>query len=212
MQLPFSEREFLEVFGSYNTALWPGALALWVASVAVLVLVLRGQRIDRLVSLLLAVHWAWAAIAYHFAYFAPINPAALLFGVLFLLEALLLGWAGLKGEPIRYGYERTARHMLGIALAVYALSYPFLAMALVQPYPSTPTFGVPCPTTLFTVGLFLMSTPTLWRLAAIPLLWTAIGGSAALLLGVVTDFALLGAGVFLITYIVARMVQKRRAT
>jgi hypothetical protein len=211
MQLPFSELEFMDVFGSYNTALWPAAAALWVASLAVLSLVLCGHRIDRVVSLLLAVHWAWAGIVYHFAYFAPINPAALLFGAVFLLEALLLGWAGLKREPIRYAHERTARHMVGVALAVYALAYPFLAMTIVQPYPSTPTFGVPCPTTLFTIGFFFMSTPTFWRLAAIPLLWTVIGGSAAVLLGVVTDFALLAAGIFLITYIAVHEVQKRRA-
>lgn len=209
MQLPFSEREFLDVFVAYNTALWPAAVALWIVSLVVLLLVLRGQRIDRVVSLLLAVHWAWAGIAYHFAYFASINPAALLFGGIFLFEALLLGWAGLKREPIRYVYKRTARHMIGVVLAVYALAYPLLAMTLVQPYPYTPTFGVPCPTTLFTVGLFFMSTPALWRLVAIPLLWTVIGGSAAVLLGVVTDFALLGAGVLVITYIIAREVQKR---
>ena len=157
MQLPFSEREFIEVFGSYNTALWPAALALWVASLAIFVLVLRGQRIDRVVSLLLAVHWAWSAILYHFVYFAPINPVAYLFGALFLLEALLFGWAGLKQEPIRYVYERTTMHMIGVALAVYALSYPLFTIAFVQPYPFTPTFGVPCPTTLFTVCLLYTS-------------------------------------------------------
>lgn len=210
MQLPFSQRDFLDLFGAYNTALWPAAVALWVASLVVLLAVLRGQQIDRLASAILALHWGWAGIAYHFSYFATINPAALLFGAIFLLQALLFGWAGLKREPIRYACERTARHLIGAVLAVYALAYPLLAMALVHPYPSTPTFGVPCPTTLFTAGLFLMSTPALGRLAAIPLLWTVIGGSAALLLGVVTDFALLAAGVAVITYMVARERQKRR--
>ena len=76
-------------------------------------------------------------------------------------------------------------------------------MAFVQPYPRTPTFGVPCPTTLFTVGILMMSTPMYRRLLVIPLLWTFIGGSAALLLGVTTDFVLLAAGVLLLVYMAA---------
>ncbi|HZD54130.1 MAG TPA: DUF6064 family protein, partial [Woeseiaceae bacterium] len=44
-------------------------------------------------------------------------------------------------------------------MIVYALSYPLLAMAGVHARPRTPTFGVPCPTTLMTVGYLLMAVP-----------------------------------------------------
>jgi hypothetical protein len=202
MPLPFSEREFLDVFGAYNGALWPAAAALWVASLVALALVLRGVRIDRSVSILLAVHWAWAGIAYHLAFFASINPAARVFAAMFLLEAILLAWAGPRPSPVRYAWKRTPWSVIGAGLAAYALAYPFLAMALVQPYPRTPTFGVPCPTTIFTIGLLMMSTPPRWSLAPILLLWSVIGGSAAVLFGVTTDFALPAAGGLLLVQLV----------
>lgn len=202
MQLPFSEREFLDVFGAYNSALWPVAAVLWVASLVVFVLVLRGSRIDRSVSLLLAVHWAWAGIAYHLAFFASINPAARIFAAMFLLEAILLAWAGLGRGAVRYVWERSPWRMIGAALAAYSLAYPPLAMALVQPYPRTPTFGVPCPTTIFTIGLLMMSTPARWWPALVPLLWTVIGGSAAVLFGVTTDFVLPVAGALLLAHLI----------
>jgi uncharacterized membrane protein YjjB (DUF3815 family) len=67
----------------------------------------------------------------------------------------------------------------------------------------TPLFGVaPCPTTIFTLGMLLLSNAS-WRLFAIPLVWSIIGGSAAVLLGVPQDYGLILAGavaaIFLIT-------------
>ena len=58
----------------------------------------------------------------------------------------------------------------------------------------TPLFGVaPCPTTIFTLGLLLLSNAS-WRLFVIPLVWSAIGGSAAVLLAVPQDYGLILAG------------------
>jgi hypothetical protein len=57
-------------------------------------------------------------------------------------------------------------------------------------------FGVaPCPTTIFTMGLLLLTegrTPP--HLAIIPVLWALVGGSAVWLLGVPEDLALPIAG------------------
>jgi hypothetical protein len=63
-----------------------------------------------------------------------------------------------------------------------------------------PTFGVPCPTTIFTVGLLMLATPRLWRLSIIPVIWSVIGGSAAFLLGVSADYALPVAGIALAAF------------
>jgi len=54
----------------------------------------------RAIGWLLAAFWAWMAVAYHFAYFTRINPAAWLFGALFLVEAALFA---------RYAFDRTLR-------------------------------------------------------------------------------------------------------
>jgi len=91
---------------------------------------------------------------------------------------------------------------LGMALGCYALAYPLLSFGIGHRYPEIPTFGVPCPTTILTIGVLLAvrGGPPL-SLAVIPAVWAFIGGSAALLLGVWTDYMLLAAGVSFAGYL-----------
>lgn len=201
MRLPFTHDQFLAAFGAYNTTFWPVVLGLWVSSVLALARFLSGRPTSRLLNAILACSWLWGAM-YHFVYFAPINPAARIFGTLFVIEAALLAWSGLIRRTIRYTLGRKPHHVIGIALFVYALLYPGLALAAGLHWPNLPTFGVPCPTTLMTAGLLLTvpSTEIRW-VSVIPLLWTVIGGSAALLLGVPPDLALPVAGALLLLYL-----------
>jgi hypothetical protein len=59
-------------------------------------------------------------------------------------------------------------------------------------------FGVaPCPTTIFTFGVLLMTVrPLPWWFVALPLIWAAIGSTAAVMLAVPEDLGLLVSGVF----------------
>jgi hypothetical protein len=83
-------------------------------------------------------------------------------------------------------------------LVVYAAAvYPLLGMWTGHRYPEMPMFGItPCPVTIFTFGLLLFTTTPVSRwLLVIPLLWSPVGGSAAILLGVSQDWLLLLSGV-----------------
>ena len=72
MQLPFTREQFFDLFVAYSEALWPAAMALWIASAVIVALQLSAcHRHDRWVSALLVVHWAWSALAYHVAFFTP---------------------------------------------------------------------------------------------------------------------------------------------
>jgi hypothetical protein len=83
--------------------------------------------------------------------------------------------------------------------------YPLLSVALGHGFPTVPTFGLPCPTTIFTLGLLWWLRGGHVRiLLVIPLLWSAVGGSAAFALGVPQDLGLLVAGV------VSTILLKRR--
>jgi hypothetical protein len=64
-------------------------------------------------------------------------------------------------------------------------------------YPQLPMFGItPCPVTLFTFGLLLLTTGPVQRgLLVIPFIWSLVGASAALLLGMPQDWPLLFSGV-----------------
>jgi hypothetical protein len=61
-------------------------------------------------------------------------------------------------------------------------------MALDHVYPAQPTFGLPCPTTIFTVGMFVWLKPKApWWLLIVPLLWSGIGMTAVVYFGVLED-------------------------
>jgi hypothetical protein len=146
-----------------------------------------------MVMAILAALWAWMAVAYHALFFSRINPLAYGFAALFLFQAGVFGWHGLKtgrlalAQPV----ERPAR-IGGAMLIGYALVvYPAIALAVGQRYPAIPTFGLPCPTTIFTLGLLLWCRrPVPWVVLVVPGLWAVIATSAAVSLGVVEDYAL----------------------
>jgi hypothetical protein len=198
MNLPFSEKEFLDVFGAYNRALWPVVIALWAMTAAVVAQWLRTRRLAaRRVWSLLAVHWAWSGVVYHWLFFRRINPAALLFGALFVAQAMLfISLAATAKGEVRA--ETSPRSLLGAALAAYGLVYPFVGLALGLRYPRVPLFAVPCPTTLVTAGLLVASVRVPRVVSVIPMVWAAIGAFAAFALGIRADFALPVAGASLV--------------
>ena len=193
MTLPFTRGEFLDVFAVYNTHLWPAAALLWLATVAVVIVFAVAARPPRrLITALLAFHWAWAGIVYHGLFFTAINPAAWLFAALFLAQAIMFAW---WGAALEFSRGRSIGHAVSWTLIVCALLYPGLAWAGGLVYPRLPTFGVPCPTTILTAGVLLAVEPPLPALmTVIPIGWTVIGGSAAFVLGVDADLLLPLAG------------------
>ncbi|PVE21656.1 hypothetical protein DC522_25485 [Microvirga sp. KLBC 81] len=77
-----------------------------------------------------------------------------------------------------------------------AVLSPLLGIWLGHAYPALPLFGVtPCPVTILTFGCLLLTTkPVPWWTLVIPVLWSLVGGSAALLLDVPQDWVLLVSG------------------
>jgi len=147
------------------------------------------------------------AIGYHWAFFSAINDAAYVFGALFLLAALVFLIEGVVRDRMDFEILPGLRGWVAALLLAYAFAvYPMLGLLLTHPYPETPLFGVaPCPTTIFTLGLLLLVRhPRPWILAAIPVLWSVIGGSAAFILDVPQDLGLIAAAVLWIGVSIAR--------
>jgi len=159
-----------------------------------------------LISGLLAMHWAWSAVAYHLALFTRINPAAWLFAVLFLAQAALFIWFGVIKGHVSFTSPRPMWAPIGWTLIVYSLLYPAINIVEHGSLVNVPTFGLPCPTTIFTVGLLLLADFRSRTLAIVPVIWSVIGGSAAFLLGVHADYALpLAGGALLVSEAVRQM-------
>ena len=201
MQLPFTEEQFLDIFGTYNAALWPFIVVLWLATARVATELVRGRARGTIVSLLAAAHWAWSGVVYHALFFSRINPAAWLFAVMFVTQAFAFVWFGVVRRRLTFEWRGGLRHGLAGLLLAYSLAYPGLVLATGQSFPRAPAAGVPCPTTLFTAGLLLAAGPPVPRvLLMIPIAWSLIGGSAAVLLGIAPDLMLLVAAVLLAVY------------
>lgn len=192
--LPFTHQQFIFVFTLYNGAIWPLQPLVHVAGIVMLLWLMRPSRAcDRASVALLAAMWIWTGVVYQIGFFSRINALALAFGALFALEGVLLLEAALRGR-LAFGSTKGWRRTAGWALLVYTLLiYPLLGLVSGRNYFDLPAFGVtPCPVTLTTIGVLLLATPPLpRRLYVIPAAWTLVGGSAALLLGMPQDWALL---------------------
>jgi len=213
MSLPFSRDAFFQVFAAYNERFWWCALALWLVTAWTFVAWIRRAPMPRwFIAALLAFHSAWAGLAYHAAFFAAINPAAWAFSGLFVAESALLLYFGLVHRRLQWSHGTAGSRTIPSILIAYALLYPVIARAGGHAYPALPTFGVPCPTTILTIG-FLLAADRPWpaAVALVPLVWTVIGGSAAFLVGVRADLMLIVAGMVLAGDMIVRGLKRYRA-
>ena len=196
MNVPFRPDQFLEVFREYNEAVWPMQTVLVLGALAATTTVVMNRRWSRAAACtILGFFWGWAGIGYHIAFFRRINPAAFGFGLLFLVQAFVLFRAGWRAQAARRAGRGRISKGLGGLLVFYALVvYPWLGSVSGHPYPYSPTFGLPCPTTIFTLGLLMLADWSVPRhVLAIPLIWATIAVYAAFELGVHEDFGLLPA-------------------
>lgn len=195
--IPFSREAFIEVFRTYNEAAWPAQLVLTVLALGAVVGALRGtRRAGAFAGVVVVVLWSWMAVAYHWIYFVRVTPAAWLFGAMFIGEAVLLARA-LLTRRLRFGVRLERANVLGLATIFYALViYPLLGTWSDHPYPRSPSFGLPCPTTIFTLGMLLLTAKPVPRsLLAIPVAWAAIATMAPLKFGIWEDLGLVIAAV-----------------
>ena len=214
--MPFTADQFFEVFRRYNETVWPAQIIIFLdALIAIGAALHGGRRASRLVALVLAALWLWMGAVYHLRFFRPINPAATLFGAAFLFEAGLLIWFGVMRARLVFAPRLDAAGVVGGILMVYALAvYPELGRALGHEYPASPTFGLPCPTTIFTLGLFLWVRPSMpLSVVIIPAAWAVVGSFAALQLGVGEDAGLAVSAVLALPFLLRhdRMLTSKTA-
>ena len=199
MDLPFTTEQFLNVFREYNIAIWPAQVVAYFLGAGAIGLAVRGSSwATRIISLLLAAFWVWMGAVYHLTFFWDINPAAVLFGSLFVVQGLLFLVASVRAT-LQFSIRSDLYGWVGGLFVAYAIAiYPAIGAMLGHGYPQAPMFGVsPCPTTIFTFGLLLWTRGRVpaWLLI-IPTLWALIGFTAALTLGILEDTGLLVTGLF----------------
>jgi len=203
MRLPFTLEQFLATFREYNEAIDVAPLALTFLAVGLVALAHSRLALrHRLISAGLAALWLWSGVVYHLEFFSRINPAARVFGVFFVGQAALLLILGAIRGRILFSPRESIARFAGTALIGYALMvYPLLGWMQGHGYPDGPSFGAPCPMTIYFIGMLLWSTGRIPAgLAVIPLLWAFVGSVAAVQLGIREDLALVLAALLLIAF------------
>jgi hypothetical protein len=199
MQIPFTIEQFLSVFAKYNHAIYPMQIVAYILGIVVVALALfKTQGSSRIVSAILAFFWLWMGIVYHIMYFSPINKAAYVFGIVYIIQGLLFIWLGVVKDRLDFHFEPNVFSIIGGILVVYAIIiYPLLGNIMGHGYPKSPGFGIaPCPTTIFTFGMLLWTAKKVpIIILIIPFLWSLVGFSAAVSLGMREDFGLIAAGI-----------------
>jgi hypothetical protein len=197
MDLPFTFEQFLGVFITYNTSVWPVQIALNALALVGVYLCFRSSPPSRIIAAILAFLWLWTGVVYHLIFFSAVNPAARIFGTLCILQAAVFAFVGALRAGISFRFQWNIHGYAGAVLIVYGLIvYPILGYFLGHAYPASPTFGAPCPTTIFTFGLLLWTDNKVkFLVIVIPLLWSLVGFTAAISLGIMEDTGLLLAGV-----------------
>jgi len=198
MNIPFTKEQFLDVFAHYNMTVWPFQVVLnLLALIMIIFTFIHRKNSDKVNSAILSFLWIWIGVVYHLMFFTPINKAAYGFALIFIIQGILFFTAGTIKGQISFAFKRDIYGISGIVFILYALIiYPILGYFLGHQYPWSPTFGLPCPTTIFTFGMLLMTVKKVpIYILIIPFIWSIIGFSAAVNLKILEDSGLAIAGI-----------------
>jgi hypothetical protein len=194
MKLPFNTEQFLDVFEEYNLGVFPLQFLFYLLAVIVIWFSIQKNRIsDRIIVFILFFLFIWTGIVYHILHFTAINSAAYVFGLAFVIQSLLFMYYGFVKKELSFKLKFNLYGLTGMILVFFALIvYPLIGYFKGHIYPRSPTFGVPCPTLIFTFGVILWTDQKFPKpLLIIPLLWAIVGFSAVALLGMIEDLGLL---------------------
>lgn len=210
MNPPFSTEQFFDVFKLYNLTIWPFQILLFISGLLLIYLTIKRTSLsDKIIPSTLAFYWLWMGIVYHLLFFTSINKAAYIFGILYIIQGFLIIYFGIVKKKLSFEFQPTMKGYLGALAILYALIiYPLLGYSFGHVYPASPTFGLPCPTTIFTLGMFMwVKNKFPLVLLVIPFTWSVIGFSAVFSFGVIEDTGLIVTGI--ISLVVILLHNKR---
>jgi hypothetical protein len=187
----------LEIFENYNQDIWPMQIIAYLLGFGALYFtIIPAKFSNQIISGILAFLWLWTGILFFEFYFGPVYKPAYVFGGLFIIQGLLFLLSILR-KQLHYGFRINIYSVVGILFIVYAMiGYPVIGYFLDHVYPQSPAFGLtPCPLTIFTLGMILLTIKKVPKyLLIITLLW-AISGIMPVSIGILEDIGLISAGI-----------------
>ena len=211
MNSSLTSEHLLAIFESYNLDIWPMQAVAYLLGIVVLFFaVKRTQGSSRIVSAILSFLWLWTGLVFCMFYFGPIFTPGYAMGVLMIIQGVVF-LAGALRPRLSFRFESGLYSIIGVLFIAYAmLGYPVVGHFVGHDYPRMLPFGlVPCPTTVFTFGLFLLTESKVPKhLLIIPLVLT-LAAVAPVSRGVLEDIGLIVTGVVASAMILFRDSKKQ---
>ena len=210
--LSFSIEEFLLVLENYNLAIWPFQIFAYIFIVLVIFFSIKPTNYSsKIVLAILSFFWLFTGIVFCFLYWAPSHIFGYIFGIFCVLQGIMFLYSIIKSN-IKIGSQDITYTVIGILFVLYSIiGYQIFGYYLGHIYPKFFAVGlVPCPTTIFTFGIFLIFNIKIpIKYFFIPLT-ISLGGFLAAYKGIYEDIGLIIVGILGTILIILRNTQIER--
>ena len=207
MKPTFTSEQFFEVFKNYNLTVFPMQIIFYLMALWIFYLMIKpNSKSNKILTILLSFFWLWMGIVYHIIFFTTINKLAYVFGGFFIIQGILFLIFGVIQNRFSFSFQKDKYGIIGIFFIAFSLLiYPILGLVFGHNYPYSPTFGLPCPTTIFTFGVLLLNQKKCSiSILLIPFVWSIIGLMAVFQFGIFEDIALIVAALITTSLLVYR--------
>ncbi len=198
---------FLNYASMYNQELFPAQyLMLGLGLIAILLVFFRTKHSSRFISGILAFFYGWNGLLFYMGYFTEFMPIPFVFGILFIVQALLFIFEGTIRNRISFQFKADLYGLTGALLIFYGIfGYQALEYTLGRGYPEILSFGMfPCPTVIFSLGILLWTGKKFPPYILIfPLIHALNGFIPAFMIGIIEDIGLIISGLlvlFMLSY------------
>ena len=187
---------FLAVLERYNLSIWPLQIFAYIFGLLILFFAIKSTKYsNNIILAVLSFFWLWTGIVFCPIYWAPTYKFAYLFGALCTIQGFLFLIGAIKSN-MSIRFHPNLHSIIGILSVIYAMGgYYLLGYFLGHAYPKSFPFGlVPCPTAIFTFGLFLMADKKFPRYYLIVPFIVTLAGFLAVYKGILEDIGLIIVG------------------
>jgi len=194
--LSFSPEEFMIVLESYNLTIWPFQIFAYLLIIVSLYFSFKSTTYaSKIVLSILSFLWLFNGIVFSYIFWSPSHIFGYIFGICCIIQGILFLHSLKKGD-IKIGNSNRVFTIIGVLFVIYAaIIYQIFGYYLGHIYPKFFPVGlVPCPTTIFTFGLFLIINNIPMKYYVIPFV-ISLGGFLAAYNGIYEDVGLIISGI-----------------
>ena len=193
----FTLEDFFAVLKHYNLSIWPIQIFAYILGIVALFFYIKKTKYsEKIIMGILSFFWFWNGIIFCPIYWGPSYEYAYAFGALCIIQGLLFMWLSVKSD-LDAGVRTNLQFVTGVFFIIYALAgYNILGLILNRVYPVFFPFGlIPCPTTIFTFGMFLVMKKKFPNYILIIPSIVAVVGILAVYKGIFEDIVLILSGI-----------------